>query len=209
MCQCEHRVVQPAMVQENLKLMRAAVHTEIHQGQSCSSPVPNDSSPQMEQRSASIRLPKNFQPVGVCGAGGVQGGAGVGRQAHTTRRIKAPTVKSCKPAGATWRASRDTCCRQALGTASLASSEQWRAPRRRAGSSSPPHGPGRRWWAWSEPRPAGVGAAEGRVDTRRDSAQGMQPMWHTQCQRLKDTYPHTQRGTTCHLTPCCRYPATP
>jgi hypothetical protein len=30
-----------------------------------SAPVPNDSSPQMEHLSASIRLPKNFQPVGV------------------------------------------------------------------------------------------------------------------------------------------------
>ena len=48
------------------------------------SPVPKDSSPQMEQRSASMRLPKNFQPVGVCGAGHGRGseepgGRGAGR----------------------------------------------------------------------------------------------------------------------------------
>ncbi len=30
-----------------------------------SEPVPNDSSPHSEQRPASMRLPKNFQPVGT------------------------------------------------------------------------------------------------------------------------------------------------
>jgi hypothetical protein len=37
-------------------------------------PVPKLSSPQMASLPASIRLPKNFHPVGTCAAGGSAGG---------------------------------------------------------------------------------------------------------------------------------------